>query len=323
MPIQQKSLPESIKRAAIVVIIFFTMALAGCGGSALELEGREPAKRPTTPQQDILVGGITCTGIFPCRNQFASIVASKVASGSITLNHNQTYMIDTNDYNLAYGQVNHANEVIAVGIDFGSGARITLKDIAGSKAHNIFAGFSKQDPIILNISGFKTLGKGHIDYPLFSERNVIISQGAGNEGQDEPEMCFRESCWEEIEAISQTGRLIVVSTYTGSQSSPMPIRSHCGRTKEYCIRARGEWTSYSTMVVTGSLQLLSAMWPYLSQEELVQLVFALAEDQGVPGADKIWGRGSLSFRKLFTPNGVMGFKCSKVTCVDTHTHTRK
>ena len=131
--------------------------------------------------------------------------------------------------------------------------------------------------------------------------------------------------------IAETGRLVVVGGYqlTGEQPngeiSIGPVFSRCGFTKEYCLIAQAinvppinrSGTSFAAPLVAAALQMLATMWPELSQDSLVSLLLALASDEtfndgeGV-GVDEITGHGSLSFRRLFSADGAMGFKCSIV-----------
>ena len=70
--------------------------------------------------------------------------------------------------------------------------------------------------------------------------------------------------------------------------------------------------------MAAALQMLATMWPELSQDSLVSLLLALASDvtlSGAPetvGVDAATGHGLLSFRRLFSADGAMGFKCSIV-----------
>ena len=341
---QQKPLSLSVKQAVLTaLVVVFTIALAGCGGNAQELVDWEPPKKPTTPQQDIVVGYIECTGIFPCRDQFAAVVTSKVATGDIALNNHETYVLDITT---ALRDILSGNKPVSHGVGvgyvietYGSGAKVNYAIQYGS---DIGLWRIPKSPVnvIINRSLGKAFKPRGITYHRFDQRNAILVQPTGNEAQRKPSHCHNDLCWSIHEKIAKTGRLIMVTGFVVISNIPTYAGvyaglSGCEGVEQYCISAKGinaqiiyegrthyvSGTSFAAPLVTASLQLLSAMWPYLSQEELVQLVLALAEDRGDPGADYEWGRGTLSFRKLFTQQGLMGFKCNMITCVDTNIYS--
>ena len=351
MPIISTSLIESIKRAVIAaLVVIVTIALSGCGGSAQELANRtqpnspitphdwEPPNRPNTPQQDIVVSGITCTGIFPCRDQFASIVANKGAAGDITLNNYETYVLD--DSRSANIQNAGHNELVGAVIEqYGSGALVNYSTSSRRPQDKSVAlrRIPTTYPVIVNHSIYEAYQSDGFAFDHFGKRQMLLVQTTGNVSQLDANHCHNHDCWSIHEKIAQTGRLIMVTGHYGAGTRIIgrPYFSKCGGVEQYCISAKGvnvpvilkgkhefsRGTSVAAPLVTSALQLLSAMWPYLSQEELVQLVLALAEDQGEAGVDEVWGHGILSFRKLFTQQGLMGFKSNMVACVDTNSYS--
>ena len=66
-------------------------------------------------------------------------------------------------------------------------------------------------------------------------------------------------------------------------------------------------TSLSAPQAAAALQMLSTMWPELSQRELALMLLELADDIGEPGIDDVYGHGALSFRRLYAPGGLWPF----------------
>lgn len=65
----------------------------------------------------------------------------------------------------------------------------------------------------------------------------------------------------------------------------------------------GSGTSYSTPIVTGSLNLMAQKWPHLNGRQHSQILFDTATDLGAPGIDDIYGNGLLNLTDAFNPVG--------------------
>ena len=261
-----------------------------------------------------------------CRDEFYAILTAAIAAGEATLNDNQAVVID-------FGS--HGRNVVSVFSMFGSGASVTLYENSPRNYFTSDATFDtgNKKPIInFSYGGSYGMFSG-LNLSVFNRRDAIFVQASGNSGNTEPDhFLFQGNHFdrERAEAVAETGRLVVVGGYqlirenSNGEINVQFYFSKCGFTKEYCLIAQAvrvppgnrSGTSFAAPQVAAALQMLATMWPELSQDSLVSLLLALASDltfngEGV-GVDEISGRGALSFRKLFSADGAMGFKCSIV-----------
>lgn len=95
----------------------------------------------------------------------------------------------------------------------------------------------------------------------------------------------------------------------------------CGQAKYFCISATGNFypvmrdggkgsfsgTSSAAPVVSASLALLKEQFPELTSGELVELVFATADDLGEKGIDDVFGRGALNMNRAMVPVGELRY----------------
>ena len=259
-----------------------------------------------------------------CRAEFYAILTAAIAAGEATLNDNQAVVID-------FGS--HGRNVVSVFSMFGSGASVTLYENSPRNYFTSDATFDtgNKKPIInFSYGGSYGMFSG-LNLSVFNRRDAIFVQASGNSGNTEPDhFLFQGNHFdrERAEAVAETGRLVVVGGYqlirenSNGEINVQFYFSKCGFTKEYCLIAQAvrvppgnrSGTSFAAPQVAAALQMLATMWPELSQDSLVSLLLALASDltfngEGV-GVDEISGRGALSFRKLFSSDGAMGFKCS-------------
>ena len=269
-----------------------------------------------------------------CRDEFYAILTAAIAAGEATLNDNQAVVLDSG---------NHGRSVLNVFAEFGSGAVVAFHEFLNNRiltprayflSHATFDTGNKKPIINHSVTGAYERFVG-LDLSVFNRRDAIFVQSSGNSGNFEPDYhLFNGSHFdrERAEAIAETGRLIVVGGYqliseqSNGDLSIGLVFSGCGFAKEYCLIAEGigvppgdlSGTSFAAPQVAAALQMLATMWPELSQDSLVSLLLALASDvtlSGAPetvGVDAATGHGLLSFRRLFSADGAMGFKCSIV-----------
>ena len=267
-----------------------------------------------------------------CRDEFYAILTAAIAAGEATLNDNQAVVLDSG---------NHGRGVLNVFAEFGSGAVVAFHEFLNNRiltprayflSHATFDTGNKKPIINHSVTGAYERFVG-LDLSVFNRRDAIFVQSSGNSGNFEPDYhLFNGSHFdrERAEAIAETGRLIVVGGYQLISEQPNGdlsiglVFSGCGFAKEYCLIAEGigvppgnlSGTSFAAPQVAAALQMLATMWPELSQDSLVSLLLALASDvtlSGAPetvGVDAATGHGLLSFRRLFSADGAMGFKCS-------------
>ena len=269
-----------------------------------------------------------------CRDEFYAILTAAIAAGEATLNDNQAVVLDSG---------NHGRSVLNVFAEFGSGAVVAFHEFLNNRiltprayflSHATFDTGNKKPIINHSVTGAYERFVG-LDLSVFNRRDAIFVQSSGNSGNFEPDYhLFNGSHFdrERAEAIAETGRLVVVGGYRLISEQPNGdlsiglVFSGCGFAKEYCLIAEGigvppgdlSGTSFAAPQVAAALQMLATMWPELSQDSLVSLLLALASDvtlSGAPetvGVDAATGHGLLSFRRLFSADGAMGFKCSIV-----------
>ena len=267
-----------------------------------------------------------------CRDEFYAILTAAIAAGEATLNDNQAVVLDSG---------NHGRSVLNVFAEFGSGAVVAFHEFLNNRiltprayflSHATFDTGNKKPIINHSVTGAYERFVG-LNLSVFNRRDAIFVQSSGNSGNFEPDYhLFNGSHFdrERAEAIAETGRLIVVGGYqliseqSNGDLSIGLVFSGCGFAKEYCLIAEGigvppgdlSGTSFAAPQVAAALQMLATMWPELSQDSLVSLLLALASDvtlSGAPeteGVDAATGHGLLSFRRLFSADGAMGFKCS-------------
>ncbi|MGA9582498.1 MAG: S8 family peptidase, partial [Allosphingosinicella sp.] len=64
-------------------------------------------------------------------------------------------------------------------------------------------------------------------------------------------------------------------------------------------------TSFSAPVISGAAALLASAFPNLSGQQIMQILFASADDAGAPGTDPVFGRGILNIDRAFQPQGAL------------------
>ena len=325
------------RKTFIPVLTICAAILSGCGGgvshqlSEATKSWVQPAK-PTQPEADIPSVGsdFQCAGTWACQGQFTTIVRNKTAKGILTDDHNRVIIAELRGdiFSMSGLSMEHAYFTGAIVEKHGNGTPVDyVMRTRRNPTHNFYTVVPIGPfPVIINHSMKSMWGR-----PRLSGLNAIFVQITGNENSREPPLCRYSGCRSDLAHMASAGRLIMVGTW------PHHRRSRCGSYKTHCLvaAARGvsfdfegeqrytstSGTSWAAPQVSAALQLLSTMWPYLAQEELVELLLGLAEDKGEPGVDPIWGRGQLSFEKLFTSEGFRGFKCNETDCVDKNAYS--
>ena len=90
--------------------------------------------------------------------------------------------------------------------------------------------------------------------------------------------------------------------------------NQCGITQNYCIAAPGSaWntdakdfasgTSFAAPVVSGAIAVIKEAFPYMSANEITNLLFTTATDLGEAGVDSVYGWGALNMEKATKPVG--------------------
>lgn len=118
------------------------------------------------------------------------------------------------------------------------------------------------------------------------------------------------------------GQLITVAALDERGTALAGYSNACGQAKLFCISATGNFypvmrdggnggsfsgTSSAAPVVSASLALLKEQFPELTSGELVELVFATADDLGDEGIDDVFGRGALNMNRAMVPVGELRY----------------
>lgn len=91
--------------------------------------------------------------------------------------------------------------------------------------------------------------------------------------------------------------------------------NQCGITQNYCITAPGSHiktetktyalsgTSYATPVVSGAIAVIKEAFPYMTANQITELLFTTAKDIGETGIDAVYGWGLLDLDNATRPQG--------------------
>ena len=97
-----------------------------------------------------------------------------------------------------------------------------------------------------------------------------------------------------------------------------PYSQACGATMNYCLGAPGDQiyssnasggystfsgTSMAAPTVSGGLAILFQAFPYVETSDIVQLLFATADDLGAVGVDSVYGHGMMDLEAALRPSG--------------------
>ena len=102
----------------------------------------------------------------------------------------------------------------------------------------------------------------------------------------------------------------------------------CGVTMDYCLGAPGtnigstvldgtydnySGTSMAAPMVSGGIAILFQAFPYVETADILQLLFATADDLGEVGVDRIYGHGMMNLASALQPSGSMNIATTSST----------
>ena len=109
------------------------------------------------------------------------------------------------------------------------------------------------------------------------------------------------------------GRFINVVAWDSETGALADYSNACGLTKMWCITAPGsglsadryivDGTSFAAPMVSAAIAVLQEAFPFLSPEQITELIFITATDLGAPGVDEIYGWGMLDLERASRPVG--------------------
>ena len=99
---------------------------------------------------------------------------------------------------------------------------------------------------------------------------------------------------------------------TGAQWYLMAVGYHDRAPDETGAQFLWDGTSFSAPTIAGAVALLAQAFPTLTGAEIVDILFASADDLGAPGVDAIYGNGRLNIGRAFQPVGTTTLAGSQV-----------
>ncbi len=153
-----------------------------------------------------------------------------------------------------------------------------------------------------------------------AESQVVFVFSAGNESYEQPGIMNGIPLLDEFKDSLKNLFVTVVALGSSASEKTLELADYsnaCGAAKDYCIAAPGtdimssvtggygikDGTSMAAPVVTGSIAFLMGAYPYMTPQEVVQLIFETADDLGAPGVDEIYGHGQLNLGAATRPQG--------------------
>lgn len=254
---------------------------------------------------------------WPCRVEFRAILEAKVTRGEVVLRPGEVFVLEGDEQE----NPTHKLRVLAELNRLGSGApAMTIEGTVTRQYEKI--DFAANIRTIINSS----MARCPFGEPSsLTVNRVIIFAAIGNDGLDNPSGF---GCGLLRMDYTDTGQHILVGTFSRPPRTMLdPVLGFidvpgttvtirrtdaCGWAATHCIFAHNHGlqrgvlrSSFSAPQVAAAAQLLSTMWPDISVKNLVELLLNMAEDLGESGTDQVFGRGALSFRKLFSRQGVI------------------
>lgn len=156
------------------------------------------------------------------------------------------------------------------------------------------------------------------------EKNTVLVMAAGNNGKAQPGILNGVPLMTDY--AERLKNLFITVVATGHDGKIAGYSNRCGATAAYCIAAPGGdstgfiWstvskgdmvagmagTSMATPVVTGSVALLMGAYPYLTPQQVVELIFETANNDGVYADSATYGHGMLDLAEATNPQGYLG-----------------
>ncbi len=229
-------------------------------------------------------------------------------------------------------------ELIQTAVD--KGARIfNMSWISGSKL--AYSATLEDARETFDATGFTSIRQR---FQLLGRNNVVMVQGAGNDGTGYapyPVAAAGAHEWAEdgrkysLENLYIVATGIKVNETTGQYSSH--VGNRCGYTQAWCIGAPigtktlyGNFvgTSNSTPIVSGAVAFLMGAYPYMTSQQIVELIFRSANKNATNWVDdgywtdsfghvyrtsSLYGHGALDLGAATEPMGVISIPTSTTT----------
>ena len=290
---------------------------------------------------------VECAGQWPCRDQFAAALSAAIESGDATLNHERAMALDQSPGHgnivastfRTYGSGASVRLTVIDRFRGGSSAvtsvvfaKLPAKKkliIAHSISNLIASAETMREKEAIVAQSASNIG---LDYPTFYYNSSSFFPRDVVQGSIRAEKLLDTGLMAVVGGIAKVSEVPAASDpglpycATGKPHITLDgvdycsVYDRCGWTANYCLVAPAEnviydaetgardgGTSLAAPQAAAALQMLAAMWPDLSQTDLVALLLELADDIGEPGIDPVYGHGRLSFRRLYEPGGLSPF----------------
>lgn len=141
------------------------------------------------------------------------------------------------------------------------------------------------------------------------QNDAIFVWAAGNDGTSESTAL---AAMPRVIAEMQ-GHFINVVAWDSATGALADYSNQCGVTQMYCITAPGtkidvgigsaSGTSFAAPIVSDAVAVIRQAFPYMSANEVTQLLFTTARDLGDAGIDPVYGWGMLDLERATRPVG--------------------
>jgi hypothetical protein len=146
-------------------------------------------------------------------------------------------------------------------------------------------------------------------------KNVIIVWAAGNASMSQPGIYGELPAW-----YPDLQKAWVVAVATDPSGHIASYSNHCGSAAAWCIAAPGSsvistyakggyamssGTSFAAPVVSGGAALMKQKWPYLSNQQIIAILFRTANKSGIYADSATYGQGLLDMDAATRPVGTV------------------
>lgn len=110
------------------------------------------------------------------------------------------------------------------------------------------------------------------------------------------------------------GHFVNVVAWDSQTEKLAEYSNQCGITKNWCITAPGTnikvndktmtGTSFAAPIVSAAIAVIREAFPYMTANEITNLLFETARDLGEPGIDEVYGHGMLDLERATRPVGI-------------------